>query len=465
MFGKELMNNYTSVIDTSDIITAEIKGQTPPNLSFLPVRTPTYSNYVDVYKSKKAPTPFELIDEYKRVAYCCANLNAQGVACAERKLFVKTKKGQRTARCLTKKIDTKTIDKLCKMSHLSKYTKDFINIEEVVEHPSLTLLDKANRFPGMNGYNLTLYTQLYQEIIGKSYWYITTDPVLGIPKEIWVLPSQYVYAQRNLGSLNIIDYYLFLGSIAPEQRYEIEEIIPFLMPALTNPYATGLSPLRAAFEAQNISNKLVAHEDSLLSNEARPDAILTPGKESSMDEDSAANLERKMSKKFSRGNVGRIFVTEEEMNFTPLTFPPRDLARLEINKWSKTDLANAFGVPIALLEAVQINRATLEAAREQHAHDAILPRVNRNDSMLNECLLPRYDDTDRLFFASPDVVPELREVKLQEAVQLVNAGIRTPNEARKTYNDPPLPGGDELHSINDGKEARDTARATGEAEK
>ena len=457
------MTNWNSVINT-DQVSGDFEIKSQPNFSMLPLVN-SYSNYIDIHKTKRAPTDYELINDYKRIAFSCANLNANACANVEKRLYVRTRKGEKKARCLTKSVDLGTIDSLCKEPHLQKYTKDFVNIEEVVDHPVLALLDQVNSFPGMNGTSLWTYTQLYQEILGRSYWYIVDDPVLGIPKEIWILPAQYVRPYRDLGSRNVIDYYRYFGSILPYQEYTIEEIIPFLMPSLVNPYVTGISPLRASFESNEVSNKLIAHEDSFLENEARPDVLISPGKESSIGEDEAKNLERKFSKRFGRGNIGRPFVTEEEMTITPLQYPPRDLARLEIHKEAKTEICNAYGVPLALLEAVQINRATLEAAREQHAHDAILPRINRILGVLNQEVLTRYDDTDRLFFAAPNVVPELREIKLQENVQLVNSGIKAPNEARKDYNMPPLPGGDELRTINDGSTNRQSQRDSGTSEK
>lgn len=461
------MNNFT--VDTNDIAILDSieKGTTVPNYSQLPTTGVSYSGYIDIYRTKRAPGDSDLINEYKRIAFACSNLNANAVATAlsSIKLYVRTRKGEKKARLNTRRLNSRQYQKLCQNKVISKYTKDFLEIEEVVEHPVLTLLQKVNSFPGINGFSNWVFTQLYQEVIGKAYWYVKEDPILNIPSELWILPSQYMRPIKDSTDTRIIDYYEYCGGKLIQQNYSVDEIIPFLMPSLINPFTTGLSPLRASFEANEVSNKLIAHEDSFLDNEARPDVIISPGKESSMGEDEAKIMERKFSKRFSRGNIGRPFVTEEEITVTPLNFNPRDLARLEIHKWGKTEICNAYGVPLALLEAVQINRATLEAAREQHAHDAILPRVNRITGILNEDILPRYDDTDRLFLCCEDVVPELREILLQEAVQLKNAGITTANEVREWYNLPPHAEGDELQSINDGKEDRQAERDSGTSDK
>jgi hypothetical protein len=54
----------------------------------------------------------------------------------------------------------------------------------------------------------------------------------------------------------------------------------------------------------------------------------------------------------------------------------------------------------------ETNLANLQAARQQHAPLTVWPRVNRRDSKLNERLLPLYDTTGRLFFASDTPEPE-----------------------------------------------------------
>lgn len=459
------MNNHSVHTCGLGSIALTEKGTSAPGFGSLPTNANTYSNYIDIDKSKRAPSDSELINEYKRTAYACSNLNANAVAIAmdNVKLYVKTRKGERKARCLTKKLTKYQYHKLCNNKAAAAYTKDFLEIEEVVQHPVLDLLKKVNSFPGFIGYSNWVFTQLYQEIIGRAYWYIVDDPVLGIPKEIWIIPSQYMKPYCLYGSKKLVDYYLYTGDIQ-NKEYSVDEIIPYLLPSLTNPYTTGMSPLRAAFEANEVSNKLISHENSFLENEARPDMIISPGRESAIGLDEARNFERRFSKRFSRGNIGRPFVSEEEVTVTPLQFPPRDLARLEINKWGKTEIANAYGTPLALLESEQIDRATLEAAREQHAHDAILPRVTRILGILNVELITRYDDSGRLFLCAEDVVPELREIKLQEAVQLKNAGLITANEGREMYNWPPHPDGDELQSINDGKEARQNERDTGKSD-
>ena len=152
--------------------------------------------------------------------------------------------------------------------------------------------------------------------------------------------------------------------------------------------------------------------------------------------------------KFTYGRTGGVWVPDEPVTATPVTLPPRDLARLEINKWSKNDIANAFSIPFALIADASHNRQQLDAATFMHAKYGIVPRCNRNACVWNDLFVSLYDDSGRLFLAYDDPIPENRQEKMQENVQFVMNGIKTPNEARKEYGLPPLEGGDELRPIN-----------------
>lgn len=436
-----------SIISTDDFTgSVDLKALNPVELANIS-RSGDYGNYIDIWKTKRTPDDYELVKEYKRIAYACSNLNSNAVSQIPIRLYVKTGKSDKKAHCRTRKLATRQIDNLQRSPYLSKQTRDLIDVEEVLEHRALDLLDTVNDFPGCTGNWLRVVSQLYQEIVGRAYWYVVDD-IFGVPIQLWIIPSQHLTPFREQNSTRLIDYYKFAANTPSEKKYTVDEIIPFLMPNLKNPYVDGLSPLMAAFESNSVSNKLIAHEDSFLSNEARPDAIITPTKDNPLDKAEARRIELSINKKFSRGNTGRAWVSEEELQFTPINYPPRDLARLEIHMWSKSEIANAYDTPLALLEGENINRATLEAAREQHALNCVKPRLERYVSNLNEDFLPRFDPSGRLFFAYDNPVPEIEEIKLQKWAQLVMNGIATPNEAREDYKLPELPGGDKLVPIN-----------------
>jgi len=432
------------------------------------------TSYYDGFQRKYVPDNGRLIQEYKRTIFTCANLNANAVANAALKLYMKKSADSAEKSLLqcgihTKKLTTKAIDKLVNRPELSKTLRSFVDIEEVVIHPALTLLSKVNNTPFLNGWELCIYTQLYQDITGVAYWLIERDPLFNTPLNIWLLPSQYVEPSVEIENPNrrkIIDYYsYFPPGVAKEIKYRPEDLIIFKMPSLQNPYVEGVGFLEAAFESNEIDSKLVSLEHGLLHNEGRPDLLVSPKGESAFGPDEARRFEKEYQLRFGKGRQGGIWVMEDDVSVTPINIPARDLARLEINKWSKNDIANAAQVPFALIADASHNRQQLEAAEIQHARHGVKPRTNKNAATLNDQFLSLYDDTGSLFFAHDDPVPEDKTAKLQENIQLGMNGFKTPNEIREEYNLPPIEGGDELRAINVSPEImRQNERDSGSAE-
>ena len=90
------------------------------------------------------------------------------------------------------------------------------HIEEVFDHPLLTLLQQVN--PIHNQFDLWELTTLYQEVHGSAYWYLHFGP-LGVPDEIWILPSQHVTPRRQPGSGRIVDAYEYRTGTQIQEIY------------------------------------------------------------------------------------------------------------------------------------------------------------------------------------------------------------------------------------------------------
>ena len=421
-----------------------------------------YLEHQDYYDNIHRSGKERLLSDYKGTVYACANINAGFVASFEPKLYVKTAPDQKPTRQRTRSVPKDTEVKLKEQFKL----RDEIQLEEVVEHPVLKLLERVDDDEVLvNSFQLWEMTQLYQETCGEAYWWIRDNELFGIPQSIMLLPSQYVTPEQDIHSRKFIDRYVYKYKDF-EKKFQPGEVIQFLSPGLQYPYLYGLSPEEASVEAATLINKLKSMMTGVLSKEARPDMIISP--KETMGSDEAKNFERRLNMKYSHGKSGGIHVSEEPVDTQILNFPPKDLAQLEIQKRSRDDICNTYGVPVALLQSEGMNRETLNAAFTQLALIAIRPRLNRNCAVLNKQLITRYDKSGRMFLASDDPVPEDVEAKLQENVQLVMNGIKTRNEARKEYNLPPHPDGDKLEAINtpgSGAEERNNSRNAGTSER
>ena len=113
---------------------------------------------------------------------------------------------------------------------------------------------------------------------------------------------------------------------------------------------------------------------------------------------------------------------------------------------TKAEVANSFGVPLALL-TTETNLANLQAALQQHASLVVRPRLRRRDEKINEQLIPLYDPSGRLFVASDDPAPESQEFQLRQQETDLKWGVRTINEVRAERGLGPVEWGDRPYAI------------------
>jgi HK97 family phage portal protein len=397
------------------------------------------TSFIDSFKRERNPTPNELMAELKNTAFTCATINAAVCAAFPPKLYVATHpKTQPEARCLKQPVDARTENRIrrnwasiSKPGHMGHTTK----LEEVLDHPLLTLLRKVN--PVHNSFDLWELTTLYQEVHGCAYWYLHFN-TLGVPDEIWILPAQNMTPKRRANSHKIVDYYEYrVGSRL--QEFLPNEIIHFRYPDPKDPYTAGLSPLRAAFESISVLSDYLAFKQAKLENRAIPDAVISP--DETIGEEERDRLEAQWNQKFRRGGAGRVVVAESGLKVQLLNQSLGDLAALTEMSVTKEDIANAFHIPLSYL-TTNTNLANLQAAEHQHMAKAIHPRLRRRDQKINECLIPFFDPSGRLFVASEDPVPVNQELSIAQQQINLKFGIVTINEVRGEMGLPPVEWGD-----------------------
>lgn len=389
--------------------------------------SPDRFGFVDAYRRLRSPTSLDLLSELKNTAYACANLNAAVCASYPPRLFVTTRPGEPEPRCLTRRLNHAEQKAL---GHSSTE-----RIEEVVDHPLLTLLQAVN--PTHNAHDLWELTTLYQEVHGSAYWYLRPGS-LSLPESIWVLPSQHVTAVRGDHSSELVDAYE-VRTRTGKERLSPRDVIHFRYPDPRDPYGPGLSPLRAAFEHVSLSSEFLAYKRALWSNNALPSVIISPGEVISPEE--RDRLEAAWHQQFSGGGNGRVLVAESRLSVDLVHPALGDLATLAEAGATRDEIANVFGVPLALL-TTETNLANLQAALQQHAALTIRPRLKRRDEKINEQLIPHYDATGRLFVASDDPVPSSQELMLQQQESDLKHGVRTINEVRADRGLQPVEWGD-----------------------
>jgi len=377
------------------------------------------SNFMDAYRRFRQPSPADLLAELKNTAWTCASINASVCAAFPPRLYVSTGPTQAPPRCATRALEPVTLRQLrASQPRLAKH-----NVEEVTDHPLLTLFRQVN--PVHNSFDLWELTELSLETAGSAYWLLDFDRMLNIPSAIWLLPAHLVTPKRAADSPRLVDTYEYRGQNV--QSFAPNRIVHFRFPDPRDPYTCGLSPLRACFEQASLASEYAAMKRSVYDNTGLPSVVLTPRESISADE--RARLETVWQQKFVRGGQGKALIAESGMLVTPLSQSMGDLAALADMRATKEDIANAFHVPLPFLSG-DTNLANMQAADHLHKTLAIVPRIRRRDEKLNEQLIPLYDPTGRLFFQTPDPTPANQQYLLQQEQSDLRFGVRTINEVR-----------------------------------
>jgi HK97 family phage portal protein len=390
---------------------------------------PSYrSSFIDAWRKHREPTDRELLAELKNTAWTCASINAAVCASFPPRLYVKTAPYQPRPKCATKALSH---------SHsLVLWHKGLAQVEEVTEHPLLSLFQNVN--PYQNAFDLWELTQLYLETFGKAYWLLQFDGFLGVPKEIWVLPAQNVVPQRQKDSPLLIDRFEYTQN-GRVDCFAPEDVIMFRCPDPRNPYSDGLGPLRACYENIRLTSEYAAMRRQIYENAGIPSAIISPAEV--LGEEERDRLEEQWNQKFRRSGAGKVVVAESNLKVDVLSYSMADLAQLAEMKATKEDIANAFHIPLPFL-STETNLANMQAAEHIHKELAIGPRLKRRDQKLNEQLIPLFDPSGRLFVCSEEPSSANRQEEYEQQERDIQNHIRSINEVRAERGLPPVPWGD-----------------------
>lgn len=393
--------------------------------------------FQDDFRSKRAPNPTELVNQYKAVAYTCIGLNAKGVARVPLRLYAATRAGQRPPGRGLREISrpaTRQQDRyLRSLGHVQQVVQGGAQIDEITDHQFLDAI--ARPCPYFDGSLLINYLATCLDVVGSAYLYPVSAGPGFVAREIWPLMAQYVFPVKG-ESTNLIDHYTFMGErIGPDELIRIRNI------SLRDPYLSGYSPLQAMFEQQALGNYYTSTVENLLRNGARPSGMITP--EDSMlpgGQDEARRIEFQANGMVGGSRAGRVIVTQGAYKFTPFDFKPTDMGGLELTKFQRLLIANGFDVPISLIDAENSNRAVAEAGNYQHQRNAIAPRC----VMIAASLTHYVQQIDpRLFVCFDDPVEEDQERKSKIFDMAVKNGTRTINEIRRENGDDEVDGGDD----------------------
>lgn len=398
--------------------------------------------WLDAYHSKRPPTPVELVNAYKAIAYACIGLNAKGVARVPLRLYATTGAGQRAVRSYyrPRPVPDGRQRYLRSRPELARTLGHADDVTEITHHPLLDALETPNPF--FDKLTMFTYMVICLDAVGSAFLAPegrtgpdgTLDPTWA-PQQIWPIQPQYVFPVKGAGDELLRGWRYFGDEFAPHELVRVRHV------SLRDPYLSAYAPLHACYEQVGLVDYYTASIEGILKGGAMPAGIVSAKEGYPIGDVEADRLEAQLNQKQTGPYKGRWWVARQNIDVHPLTFAPTDLGGLELTKEQRLLVANAFDVPISLLQTEDSNRATARESTHQHQYYAIAPRCGAIESALTQQLARPIDD--RLFFAFDNPVDRDRELDAKVFDLSIRNNSRTINEARAEDNLPPVEWGDE----------------------
>lgn len=353
----------------------------------------------------------QLVSHFRRWVFVCVSRNAQTIAQIPLRLYRPVSRRKSKAALL---VPAHVRDELLGRRELAKALSGADALEEVVDHPVLSLFAHVNDFD--NRFDLLELREVFIGLTGNAYWYLVRDNG-GMPRELWTVPSQHMRVVPD--KKDYVAGYEF-GYGPSKREFTREEIIRFKSP---NPLDQlyGYPELHAVIDETVLLDDMIVYEGGLLRNSATPSMFLrvAPGATSQ----EVTRVVKQTAQRFGGPrNAGRIMAASGVDGIERIAHSPKDMDHPEGRKWIKEVTCGAFGVPLSLLGVEGVNLANARSGLEQYMRFTIKPKLAKLDDTLNQDLLPAFGE-DGMVFAHDNPVPQDRELRLKERKTLLSTGV------------------------------------------
>jgi HK97 family phage portal protein len=323
-------------------------------------------------------------------------------------------------------------------AELSLHVQRGDKAEEVNDHVFLDLMQNVNPF--MNALELRIITEAFQLLTGNAYWYLSKNG-LGIPQEIWIVPSQdmRIVPDKN----KFIKGYVYSPEGNDPVTFDPEEIVHFKYPNPKDIFY-GLSPLMAAAYAVDTEKYMGQYQASLFKNDARVSAVLESDQTIQKPE---ADRIREQWKQYYGGydKAGKIGILGKGLTYKSIALTSQELAFVQSKNINRDTILGIFRVPKSILGLVEdVNRANADASDYTFAKRNLSPKIKSFVEKINEKVMPLYQQSGRnyLFVKAENIVPANRELEILERNARLDKGYSTINEEREADGKDPVEWGD-----------------------
>lgn len=325
---------------------------------------------------------------------------------------------------------------------LKLYNEDGPEKREINRGPAYDALRHVNPF--WTRRRLARMDELSMCVWGETAWALEPGPQG--PKNIWwIKPSRLKPVPHETDYLG---GYIYESATGQRVGFKPDEIVWFRYPNPIDEWS-ALSPLAAARLAADTASSMMKANNNLFSQGLMMGGLIVPDTDKvTFSEEQARELEQLIDKRY-RGvdKAHKWSVLRYEAQFRQLGITPKDAMFADGLNLTLRQVANAYGLPVTLLNDLQ--NATLSNAREHERlawSHALVPDSQDRAEEIVEQFLPRFKGS-RPQHAEFDYmqVPALQEAASESWLrerQAIEVGALTINEWRKSKGMAPVPWGD-----------------------
>lgn len=277
-------------------------------------------------------------------------------------------------------------------------------LKEIETHPFLDLLDFGS--DQFNGIQLIKLTQIYLDTVGECFWLKQRD-AKGMPIGLWPIPPHWVIDFPTLQNpWYKIQFRNFTGEIP------VTEMVYFGHPDPLNPYDRGVGTAKALADELETDEFAAQFTRSFFQNRARPDIIIS-GKGLSKEETRRLEVAWLQKHQGFFKAFKPAFISAE-IDVKELGGNMKQTATKELREFERDTILQVYGAPPELFGVIEnSNRATIDAADFLFAKHLMVPRLELIRSVLQEQLIPDFDERIILDYETP--VEEDKEYHLNAA--------------------------------------------------
>jgi SPP1 gp7 family putative phage head morphogenesis protein len=366
----------------------------------------------------------ELLKAYKRLPWLHTLLRriAEDTAAVPWEVYAPTSRaGARTLRSLKA---MPTISRT--RATLLRKAMDGKDVRAVDAHPFLDVLERMN--PVLGGFDSWVVHQVYTDVVGQAPL-VRTNNALGQALELWPVPPHWIAELPRPGMP------FYRASWNAWQRLIPEgELVWGRVPDMENPYERGSSYGEAMGDELDVGELRARYLKGFFANDARPAAIVTI--KGASPEQVLLVKERMEAEHRGPGKTNRLHVTTGELQYQQIANTLQEMQTAELSGQDRDFAMQVLQFPLELLGMREgTNRATIGTAEYLYARGVLLPRKERQRSLMQP-LLTEYDENLLLGYASP--VPDDADFQAKHMVSVPSAF--TLNEHRRVAGQEPLPG-------------------------